>query len=109
MTAFTPEKIPTAEFPFPPGAAVRGGLGSLYIVIDRDGWAFLACCQPCETAGLASGWYPQQDGGRFLPRDLTEADPEWQAACRACVRMPEDIYPCALPAGHDSDHEPAAE
>jgi hypothetical protein len=112
VSTFNPEKIRTTDFPWPVGTALRGGLGSLYTVVDRDGWAFLACCPWCEEHAIASGWYPQQDKGRFLPRDFTEAGPEWQAACRACMRDDYDVVPCPLPAGHDGDHLaelPAAE
>jgi hypothetical protein len=63
---FSPEKIPVGEFPFPPGAAVLGSLGSLYTVVDRDGFAFLACCAAHDREGKASGWYPQAEHGRML-------------------------------------------
>jgi hypothetical protein len=106
VTTFNPQKIAIADFPFPAGTAVLGGLGSLYTVVDRDGWAFLACCPWCEEHAIASGFYAQQDGGRLLVRDLTAASDEWQAACRACVRDDYDVVPCPLPAGHDGDCVP---
>lgn len=65
MTTFNPEKIPTAEYPHPVGAVLLG-TGGLSTVIDRDGTAFLACCQAHEDAGKAFGYYPQRDNGRLL-------------------------------------------
>lgn len=107
MFSFAPqptrERIPVAEFPYPVGSAVRGSLGSLYTVIDRQGDAFLACCAHCDTAGKASGWYPVRANDRILHR-LEAAAPQWQTACRTCVRGDYDTVPCPLPAGHTGDH-----
>lgn len=86
---FHPEKIPVAEFPFPPGSGVDGGMGAHSIVIDRNGLAFLACCAAHEQAGIASGYYPVRDKDRICgayealdgpPADCGRDDPraEWQ-------------------------------
>lgn len=64
---FHPEKIPVAEFPHPPGSVVRAPGSSLRsVVIDRDGFAFLACCTAHERYGTASGYNPCRDNGRIL-------------------------------------------
>lgn len=65
MTEFNPEKIPTADYPHPVGTVVLG-TGGLSTVVDRDGTTFLACCQEHESAGVASGYYPQRENGRLL-------------------------------------------
>ncbi len=61
---FKPESIPVTEFPHPPGAVI--GDTVWHVVIDRDGFAFLACCMSHERAGKASGYYPQRNAGRIL-------------------------------------------
>lgn len=66
VTGFRPEKIPVAEFPYPPGSGVTGSAGAWSTVIDRDGFVFLACCAAHERAGTASGYYAQRDKGRIL-------------------------------------------
>ena len=69
MTAaldFNPEKIRIEDFPYPPGSAVEGSFFARYTVVDRDGFAFLACCTYHERAGIASGWNPAADNGRML-------------------------------------------
>lgn len=106
MTEFNPQKTPIADFPFPADTAVIGSMGSLYTVVDRDGYAFLACCPWCEEHGIASGFYAQQENGRLLVRDLTAVDEEWQKACRACLTDDYDTVPCAMPAGHEGDCAP---
>jgi hypothetical protein len=63
---FNPVKIPTNEFPFPVGSTVQGHFFALYTVVDRDGFAFLACCADHEDDGTASGWYPVTENGRML-------------------------------------------
>lgn len=63
---FRPEKIPMAEFPHPAASAVRGSTGTLWTVVDRGGYSFVACCAAHERAGTASGFYPQRDQGRIL-------------------------------------------
>lgn len=70
MSEFNPVKTPVADFPFPVGSAVRGSHGSLYVVADHEGFAFLACCTEHEAAGRASGFPPATDNGRLLVRDL---------------------------------------
>lgn len=69
-TDFSPQKIVIGDFPYAPGTAVQGSLYTLYTVVDRDGFAFLACCAFHERAGVASGWHPETDHGRMLG-DLT--------------------------------------
>src|SRR4051794_26002374 len=65
---FRPVKIPIDEFPFPVGSTVQGQFFALYTVVDRDGFAFLACCSDHERDGTASGWYPVAENGRMLAR-----------------------------------------
>ncbi len=68
---FHPEKIRIEDFPHDLGAAVEGQFFARYTVVERDGFAFLACCTFHERAGTASGFYPVTDKGRLLTR-LTE-------------------------------------
>jgi hypothetical protein len=63
---FHPEKIPVADFPSPPGSGIRGGLGTLFAVVDRDGFIFLACCARHAAEGTATGWWAQREHGRIL-------------------------------------------
>lgn len=65
---FAPHRIPIAEYPHPVGAVMRGSMGSLSTVVDRDGFAFLACCTTHIEAGLVTGYHPQADSGRLLDR-----------------------------------------
>jgi hypothetical protein len=103
---FHPEKIPVAEFPYAPGTGVTGSFGVLSTVIDRDGFAFLACCAAHERAGTASGYYAQRDKGRILGRDEAATSPppddcgrdepvtEWQESDVGTV------LPCGCEVGH---------
>lgn len=77
---FNPQKILVAEFRYVAGSTVRGTFGSLYTVVDRDGYAFLACCTDHETAGTASGWYPCTNAGRTLA-DFEASDADLPANC----------------------------
>ena len=63
---FHPTKIPTSEFPYPVGSTVQGEFFALYTVVDRNGFAFLACCADHERDGTASGCYPVADKGQML-------------------------------------------
>jgi hypothetical protein len=76
---FHPEKIPVADFPFLVGSAVQGSLYARYTVVDRAGFAFVACCEAHERAGRASGWYPQREHGRLLAEfeAVPSPPPEW--------------------------------
>lgn len=65
-TDFHPVKTPTSDFPFPVGSTIRGGSGLVHVVVDRDGYAFVACCMTHEHAGTASGWHPASENGRLL-------------------------------------------
>ena len=64
-TGFIPEKVRIDDYPHPTGAIVRGS-GGLHTVVDRDGWAFFACCIEHHTQGRANGYYPQVSHGRHL-------------------------------------------
>lgn len=68
MPDFNPTKTRIEDYPHPAGAIMRGSMGSLSTVIDRDGHAFLACCTAHERQGLASGYYVQSENGRILDR-----------------------------------------
>lgn len=63
-----PAKTPITAYPHPVGTIMRGSMGSLSTVVDRDGYAFLACCADHEAQGVASGYYVQSEGGRILDR-----------------------------------------
>jgi hypothetical protein len=67
-SGFNPVKTPTTDYPHPVGTVMRGSMGSLSTVIDRDGHAFLACCITHEEQGVASGYYVQSENGRILDR-----------------------------------------
>ena len=86
IATFQPAKTPIADFPHPVGQVVLGSLGMRYVVTDRDGYAFLACCALHDQEGVASGWYPQHNNGRPLAT-FTPATPEQQAHAEA-VRCP---------------------
>ncbi|MFJ6559900.1 hypothetical protein ACIQMV_08465 [Streptomyces sp. NPDC091412] len=64
---FIPEKVRTTDYPHPVGTIVSGTSG-LHTVVDRDGWAFLACCTEHHTQGRANGYFPQVSHGRHLAR-----------------------------------------
>lgn len=68
MTNFQPVKVAVSAYPHPVGAIVRGSMGSLSTVVDRDGFVFLACCAEHESQGVASGYYVQAEGERILGR-----------------------------------------
>lgn len=87
MDSFNPVKIPTAEYPHPVGTVMRGSMGSLSTVIDRDGYAFLACCTAHEAEGRASGYYPQADDGRVLDRSEPAGIPSYD-----CPHTPGRLF-----------------
>jgi hypothetical protein len=66
-TGFIPELIPITEYPHPVGAIVLG-TGGLHTVVDRDGYAFFACCVEHHDEGRANGFFPQMSHGRHLAR-----------------------------------------
>lgn len=66
-TGFIPEKIRIADYPHPVGAIVRG-TGGLHTVVDRDGYAFFACCADHHEQARANGYFPQVSHGRHLAR-----------------------------------------
>jgi hypothetical protein len=66
-TGFIPEKVRIGDYPHPVGAIVSGS-GGLHTVVDRDGWAFFACCTDHHEQGRANGFYPQASHGRHLAR-----------------------------------------
>ncbi|NEA52353.1 hypothetical protein [Streptomyces sp. SID10815] len=74
---FIPEKVRIDDYPHPVGAIVSG-TGGLLTVVDRDGWAFLACCTQHHTEGRANGFFPQMSHGRHLaqvePSDVDSYD-----------------------------------
>lgn len=73
-TGFIPEKVRIGDYPHPAGSIVRGS-GGLHTVVDRDGWAFLACCTEHTDQGRASGYYPQISNGRHLAQiEATDVD-----------------------------------
>lgn len=91
MTEFNPVKIPVADFPFPVGSAVRGSYGSLYVVADHDGFAFLACCTEHEQAGRASGWPPCADAGRLLPQlEAVDGPPPVNCRCEPLIWVEDE-------------------
>lgn len=73
-SGFNPVKTPITDYPHPVGTTMRGSMGSLSTVIDRDGFAFLACCVQHEGQGVVSGYYVQSENGRILDRSVP--DPE---------------------------------
>jgi hypothetical protein len=76
-TGFIPEKVRIDDYPHPVGAIVRG-TGGLHTVVDRDGWAFFACCTAHHEQGRANGYFPQVSHGRHLaqvePTDVDSYD-----------------------------------
>jgi len=71
---FKPAKTPTVNYPHPVGTTMRGAMGSLSTVVDRDGFVFLACCTEHEAQGQASGYFVMSEDGRVL--DHSEPEPE---------------------------------
>jgi hypothetical protein len=69
---FGPKKTPVEDFPFPVDSTVRGTLGSLYQVVNREGYAFLTCCALHEKEGNDSGWYPATNDGVLLAHLVAE-------------------------------------
>lgn len=65
---FIPEKVRTPEYPHPVGTVMRGSFGSTSTVVERNGYAFLACCTAHEAEGKASGYFVQASHGRILDR-----------------------------------------
>lgn len=72
---FHPEKTRIGDFPFPVGSTVRGSMGSLYVVTDHDGFAFIACCTRHEKEDSASGWYPAERGQLLAEFELVSDQP----------------------------------
>ncbi|MFJ8109957.1 hypothetical protein [Streptomyces sp. NPDC096132] len=65
---FIPERITMADYPQPVGTIMRGSFGSLAVVVERDGFVFLACCAEHEAQGNASGYFVQASHGRICDR-----------------------------------------
>jgi len=70
MSDFHPVKTLLADYPHPPGTVMRGSMGSLSTVVDRGGYAFLACCTVHDVQGVASGYYVMSEDGRILDRSV---------------------------------------
>ncbi|MFJ4738758.1 hypothetical protein [Streptomyces sp. NPDC088775] len=68
MSGFNPQKIRVIDYPHPVGTIMRGSMGSTSTVVDRGGFAFLACCITHDEQGVASGYYVQAEDGRILDR-----------------------------------------
>lgn len=66
-SGFIPEKVRIGDYPHQVGTIVRG-TGGLHTIVDREGWAFFACCVEHHTEGRANGFYPQVSHGRHLAR-----------------------------------------
>jgi hypothetical protein len=62
MTASRLHRIPISEFPYPPGTVV-GDQCLHFVVTDREGYAFLVCCQAHHQAGTAFGYHPLRSNG----------------------------------------------
>ncbi|MFF1341095.1 hypothetical protein ACFVYT_24780 [Streptomyces sp. NPDC058290] len=65
---FNPQKIALADYPHPVGTILRRSMGSPLTVVDRNGYAYLACCIEHEKRGNAFGYHPQADRGQILDR-----------------------------------------
>ncbi len=74
MSDFNPQKVRLKDYPYPVGTIMRGSMGSVSVVVDRGGYAFLASCAKCNEVGAASGYYVQAQNGRIL--DRSEPAPE---------------------------------
>jgi excisionase family DNA binding protein len=83
----TADRVPVADFPFPPGEGVRAGDGA-WSVADRGGFAFLACCrvhagagwwwggrwpEPAELGSVTPAHGPQACGRLLTPREVAAA------------------------------------
>lgn len=85
MTGFNPVKTPIADYPHPVGTIMRGSTGTtLWVVVDRGGMTFRACCLAHEEQGVASGYWIQSEDGRVL--DRSEPAPEVDGY--ACPNVP---------------------
>jgi hypothetical protein len=90
ITFFAPERALLRDVPWPAGTVLRGDTGTIAVLVDRGGYAFLACCLTHETAGTARGWYVTRDGERIATRGWAPATPA--EAARACTHDPANPF-----------------
>jgi len=84
---FIPERVTLADYPQPVGTIMRGSFGSLTVVVERDGFVFLACCLEHETQGKASGYFVQASHGRICDRSEPAGINSY-----ACPHIPSQLF-----------------
>jgi hypothetical protein len=88
MSDFNPVKTPIADYPHPVGTIMRSSMGSLWVVVDRDGLTFRACCLQHEKQGVASGYWIQSEDGRVLDR----SEPAPEVDSYDCPNVPGQLF-----------------